>query len=174
MSWKALLKTEAEHHYPLTDNLMKLVEDGELDWKPSHANNWMTLGQTLMHLATACGAPIKGVVTGDWGVPEDVDLSNLSPEEMLPPAEKMPTVQSVDEARRLLEEDRLITMDMLDMCSDNDLANKPAPVPWDPSPIPMGHRCLQMIDHLKAHKIQLFYYLKIQGKPVNTGHLWGG
>jgi hypothetical protein len=30
-----------------------------------------------------------------------------------------------------------------------------------------------MIDHLKAHKSQLFYDLKLQGKPVNTGHLWG-
>jgi hypothetical protein len=23
------------------------------------------------------------------------------------------------------------------------------------------------------HAGQLFYYLKLQGKPVNTGHLWG-
>jgi len=30
-----------------------------------------------------------------------------------------------------------------------------------------------MIGHLATHKAQLFYYLKLQGKPVNTGHLWG-
>jgi hypothetical protein len=30
-----------------------------------------------------------------------------------------------------------------------------------------------MIQHLAQHKGQLFYYLKLQGKPVNTAHLWG-
>jgi hypothetical protein len=37
----------------------------------------------------------------------------------------------------------------------------------------LGHRLLQMVDHLKSHKAQLFYYFKLQGKPVHTGHLWG-
>jgi len=30
-----------------------------------------------------------------------------------------------------------------------------------------------MIQHLDRHKVQLFYYLKLQGKPVNTADLWG-
>jgi hypothetical protein len=30
-----------------------------------------------------------------------------------------------------------------------------------------------MVTHLDVHKSQLFYYLKLQGKPVNTAHLWG-
>jgi hypothetical protein len=30
-----------------------------------------------------------------------------------------------------------------------------------------------MVGHLAQHKGQLFYYLKLQGKPVNTAHLWG-
>ena len=37
----------------------------------------------------------------------------------------------------------------------------------------LGHRLLGMIGHLTQHKAQLFYYLKLQGKPVNTMHLWG-
>ena len=37
----------------------------------------------------------------------------------------------------------------------------------------LGHRLLQMVDHLKQHKGQLFYYLKLQGKPVSTTDLWG-
>jgi hypothetical protein len=37
----------------------------------------------------------------------------------------------------------------------------------------LGRRLLQMVDHLKAHKGQLFYYLKLQGKPVNTHDYWG-
>jgi hypothetical protein len=31
----------------------------------------------------------------------------------------------------------------------------------------------QMVDHLFCHKNQLFYYLKLMGKPVDTGSLWG-
>jgi hypothetical protein len=62
---------------------------------------------------------------------------------------------------------------MLASCSEEQLAGKPAPAPWDPTEIVLGHRLLQMIDHLKQHKGQLFYYLKLQGKPVNTGNLWG-
>ncbi|MDE0394080.1 MAG: hypothetical protein OYK82_04805, partial [Gammaproteobacteria bacterium] len=34
--------------------------------------------------------------------------------------------------------------------------------------------CNGMIWHLAQHKGQLFYYLKLQGKPVNTMHLWMG
>ena len=30
-----------------------------------------------------------------------------------------------------------------------------------------------MIGHLSTHKNQLFYYLKLQGLPVHTGHLYG-
>jgi hypothetical protein len=30
-----------------------------------------------------------------------------------------------------------------------------------------------MLAHLAQHKGQLFYYLKLMGRPVHTGHLWG-
>jgi hypothetical protein len=30
-----------------------------------------------------------------------------------------------------------------------------------------------MTQHLERHKSQLFYYLKLQGKKVNTVDLWG-
>lgn len=39
--------------------------------------------------------------------------------------------------------------------------------------MPLGVRMIQMVDHLKQHKGQLFYYLKLQGQPVKTGDLWG-
>ncbi len=35
-----------------------------------------------------------------------------------------------------------------------------------------GQRLLPTIDHAKQHKGQLFYYLRLQGKSVNTGNLW--
>jgi len=92
---------------------------------------------------------------------------------MLPPAEKLPTIASVKEAKQLLAEDKELAIKMLEQCDEERLANAVAPAPWDPTEIILGHRLLQMIEHLKQHKSQLYYYLKLQGKPVNTSHLWG-
>jgi uncharacterized damage-inducible protein DinB len=92
---------------------------------------------------------------------------------MLPSAEKMPTVDSVAKVKALLAEDKRMSPDMLGKTSEDDLAGKKAPAPWDTSEMMLGHRLLQMLGHLTQHKGQLFYYLKLQGKPVNTGDLWG-
>jgi hypothetical protein len=126
-----------------------------------------------MHMTNACGAGIKGFVTGDWGLPDGVDMSKLPPEEMLPPAEKLPTVSSVAEARRLLAEDKRVALAMIDEAGEQALATRVAEAPWDLMKMILGQRGLQMVEHLAQHKAQLFYYLKLQGKPVNTGHLWG-
>ena len=174
MSWTELLKREIDGTYKVTNGLLELVNDSSLDWKPAASNNWMTTGQLLRHLTDACGAAMKGFVTGDWGMPDGIDISELSEEEMLPMAETMPSIESVAEAKRLLEEDRQLAMDMLSRCSETQLATQVAPAPWDPQEMILGHRLLQMVEHLKQHKGQLFYYLKLQGKPVNTMHLWGG
>ncbi len=173
MNWMELLKSEIEYTYGVTNKLMDLVDDDRLDWKPSTGSNWMTTGQLLRHLTDACGAAMKGFVTGDWGMPEGVDMSQLPPEEMLPPAEKFPPVESVAEAKRLLAEDKQVAFNMLAKCSEEDLSTKTATAPWDPNEMVLGHRLLQMVEHLNQHKGQLFYYLKLQGKPVNTGNLWG-
>jgi uncharacterized damage-inducible protein DinB len=173
MSWRELLTREIEYRYSVTEKLLDRVEDSELDWKPATGENWMTTGQLLRHISDGCGAAFKGFVTGDWGMPADFDPAQMNPEDMLPPAEKMPAVTGVDEARKILAEDKKVAIEMLEKVSDDDLAKKPAPAPWDPSEMILGHRLLQMIDHLNQHKGQLFYYLKLQGKPVNTGHLWG-
>ncbi len=173
MSWIELLKSEIEDTYKVTDRLLDLVDDDRLDWKPSKENNWMTTGQLLMHVTSACGAAMCGFVTGDWGLPEGIDVSNLSPEEMLPAAEKLPTVDSVAEAKELLAKDKQLALDMLAECDEDKLANETVSAPWDPTDIILGYRLLQMAAHLSQHKSQLFYYLKLQGKPVNTGHLWG-
>lgn len=173
MNWTELLKAEIESSYSVTDKLLSQVDDSALEWKPPTGSNWMTTGQLLKHLTESCGAAFRGFVTGDWGLPEGVDISKLSPEEMLPPAEKMPAIASTAEARRLLSVDKELAMRMLAKCGEEGLAHKTAPAPWDPTKMILGHRLLQMVDHLKQHKGQLFYYLKLQGKPINTGDLWG-
>ena len=173
MNWTELLKTEIETTYRVAQNLIGMVDEDRLDWKPPTGSNWMTTAQLLCHLANACGMPFRGFVTGDWGMPEGGEAGGEAPEEMLLPAEKLPAVQSVAEARRMLGEDKQLALDMLARCSEERLANEPSTAPWDPTGIALGYRLLQMVDHLDKHKGQLFYYLKLQGKPVNTSHLWG-
>jgi hypothetical protein len=173
MSWQELLRSGIEYNYMVTDKLLDLVEGDKLDWKPAQDNNWMTTGQLLMHITSSCGAGMKGFITGDWGMPEGLDIENMSPEEMLPPAEKLPALGSVAEAKELLAKDKQLALEMLASCSEERLATEIATAPWDDMELSLGHRSLQMIMHLASHKSQLFYYLKLQGKPVNTNHLWG-
>ena len=173
MNWIELLNAEIRSTYATTDKLLDLVDTNALKWKPPAGSNWMTMGQLLMHLTQACGMGCRGFVTGDWGMPEGVDMSKLKPEEMLPPAEELPSLDSVGEARRLIREDQRLALEMVAACSEERLACEKARAPWDRADLALGHRLLQMVAHLKQHKGQLFYYLKLQGKPVNTGSLWG-
>ncbi len=173
MSWSELLRREIEATYSATDGLMSMVDADKLDWKPATGENWMTTGQLLHHLTNACGFCVKGFVTGDWSTPEGIDLEEMPQDDMLPPAEALPTVESVQQARTLLAEDKNLALDMLAEVSEDDLVTRDAPAPWDPTPMRLGHRLLSMVGHLNNHKGQLFYYLKLQGKPVNTGHLYG-
>lgn len=173
MSWTELLNREIESAYRATEGLVALVEEDDLNWKPATGNNWMTTGQLLMHITNACGACIKGFVTGDWGLPEGMDISDMKPEDMLPPAEKMPTVSSVQAAKDALAEDKQVAYDMVEKAGEQALGNDMASAPWDPREMLLGHRALEMVGHLNNHKCQLFCYLKLQGKPVNTGHMYG-
>jgi len=166
MTWRELIEAEIKNTYDVTDRLLSRVDDRDLGWQPTGGGNWMTTGQLLFHLGSACGAPMRGFVTGEWGFPEG-EIAEL------PPADRLPTVASVAEAKRLLCEDRRAAVESLAACGDEDLSNKAAPAPWDPTPLVLGNRLLQMVDHLKQHKGQLFYYLKLQGRPVSTPDLWG-
>ena len=173
MKWKDLLKVEMEYAYTVTENLMKMVRESDLEWKPAETNNWMTTAQLLQHITESCGLCFKGFITGEWDMPEGMEPPDPDSEEMLPPAEKMTAVESVEKAIKKLAADREVAREMLAGVSEEDLENKDAPAPWDPSDMKLGHRLLGMVMHLNSHKSQLFYYLKLQGKPVHTGHLWG-
>jgi uncharacterized damage-inducible protein DinB len=174
MNWTELLKSEIESTYATTGKLLDRVDPGSLDWKPDSGSNWMTVSQLVKHITNACGAPFKGFVTGDWGLPEGVKMEDLSAEDMLPPAEKMPAIDSMEEAKKLLAEDKALALQMLRQAGEKDLANKRMAAPWAPGvEFGLGRHLLQMVQHLERHKAQLFYYLKLQGKPVNTVDLWG-
>ena len=169
MNWTELLRAEIEDTYHAAEGLLDLVDAETLDWKPTSGSNWMTTGQLIMHMTNACGSAVRGFVTGDWGMPQ----GDIPPDELLPPAAKMPTASSVGQAKALLAEDKTLALEMLDRCSEDQLANQMVAAPWNPAESALGRQLLQMIWHLGQHKAQLFYYLKLQGKPVHTGNLWG-
>jgi hypothetical protein len=173
MNWTELLKSGIEDNYRAAEGLIDMVDEDKLNWKPASGANWMTTGQLLMHLTGACGACCKGFVTGDWGFPEGVDPSSLPPDQMLPPAEKLPAVKTVAEARKLLADDKKLALEMLRKAGESNLDSKMVKAPWDQTASQLGCQLLSMIGHLTMHKSQLFYYLKLQGKPVNTTHMFG-
>jgi len=173
MNWTELLKSEVEDAYRATEGLLAMVDDDKLGWKPTIGSNWMTTGQLLMHVTGACGACCKGFVTGDWGFPEGIDPSQMPKDQLVPPVEKMQAVKSVAEAKKLLAEDKKLALQMLEKAGETDLAGKMTRAPWDPAQTVLGKQLLGMVGHLNLHKAQLFYYLKMQGKPVHTGHLYG-
>ena len=172
MNLTDMLKAEAESAYRATEGLIKLVDADKLDWKPGTGDNWMTTGQLLRHLPTACGMCIKGFVTGDWGSPAETG-GETGADDMMPTAKTMPTVKSVDEALKLLADDKAVALNMITEASEDALLNKKSAAPWGGPEQTLGHHLNQMIGHLSTHKAQLFYYLKQQGKPVNTMTMWG-
>jgi uncharacterized damage-inducible protein DinB len=174
MIWTDLIRCGIEDAYKVSDNLLSLVKDDDLDWKPATGSNWMTVGQLLKHMTEACGLCCKGFVTGDWGLPEGLAMGDLPPEAMLPPAEKLPAVASVAEARKLLAADKQVALAMVTQAGEDNLENQLATAPWEPDAAkPLGQHLFGMVMHLNQHKGQLFYYLKLMGREVNTMHLWG-
>ncbi|MDJ0521369.1 MAG: DinB family protein [Planctomycetota bacterium] len=163
MDWVALLKSEIEEVYRAADGLMDLVDEDKLDWAPSEGTDWMPTRQLLRHLTDACGWCMENFTEDRWpqimqGQPEDQ-----------PPT----TVESVAEAKAELAKDKARALAAVDSAGPEKLANHVIPAPWDPTLRPLGQHLLGMVAHLQTHKAQLFYYLKLQGKPVNTWTLYG-
>ena len=77
------------------------------------------------------------------------------------------------EAKAELAKDKARALDTVDKAGEESLGSMLVAAPWDPTPRLLGQHLLQMVGHLHTHKAQLFYYLKLQGKDVNTMHLWG-
>jgi hypothetical protein len=173
MALLEILRQEAELTYGVTEALIRSVEPSTLGWKPATGQNWMTVGQLLKHCSEACGAGIKAFLTDDWGLPEGVRFEDLPPEEMLPPASKLPAVSSVDEALRLLAEDRRLAFRHLATANEADLLANRRTAPWGGPELTLFQHLLGMITHLRQHKGQLFYYLKLMGHDVGTSDLWG-
>jgi uncharacterized damage-inducible protein DinB len=117
---------------------------------------------------------MQAFVTADWGLPEGVEFKDLAPEELLPPAEKLPTVESIEQALQLLGEDHRVAVSILREVPDADRVGRRFSPPWGGAECTLFQHLLHMIEHLGQHKGQLFYYLKLLGRDVDTEDLWGG
>ena len=164
MNWTALLNAEVEHTYATTTRLYDQIGDADLGWRPGEGENWMTTGALLRHIGDACGIWMHAFVTGEF--PE-------MPGEEMPTADTMPVCETLDQARTMLDADWAKANTAVSAAGEERLSSEMCTAPWDPSEMILGQRLLQMVNHLNQHKGQLFYYLKLQGKPVNTAHLWG-
>ncbi len=161
MNWTQLLESEAHVVYTAAEGLMDLVDADQLAWKPE-TGEWMTTSELLRHLTNACGWCCERFVSDTWQ--EVMEGTAPSPGT---------DVESVEEAKRLLAEDKALTLRLIAEAGEQALAERRTPAPWDPTLRPLGQHMLGMIQHLAQHKGQLFYYLKLQGKPVTTWTLYG-
>ncbi|MFC2083149.1 DinB family protein [Candidatus Bipolaricaulota bacterium] len=172
MEWQSHLKHHAEAAYRAVEGLFELVTEDMLQWKPDTGSNWLTTAQLLEHITSSCGSMCKGFVSGDWGMPAEA-FEAMPPEELLPPAEKFPAMVSLADARTKLAADKKIAFESIEAVSEHDLETRRMVAPWDPTERSLGDWIMEPIEHLVAHKSQLFYYLKLQGANVDTRHLWG-
>ena len=173
MNWTDLLTSQTRLTFKATEGLLDMVEDDELDWRPSSGENWMSTGQLLFHLAFACGFSFRGFLTGDWTPPE-VYLEPEEGEEIVhQPAETLPGADKVAQVREMLASDLRLALASIEEAGEERLAGEMILAPWETEERVLGEQFLLMVQHLVQHKGQLFYYLKLQGKPVNSSHLWG-
>jgi uncharacterized damage-inducible protein DinB len=171
---KQVLIEEAELTYAITEKLFRKVTDDELQWKPKTGKNWMTIGQVMMHCVNVgCGKAVKAVITGIWHIPKSTGSDGQDTKMHLLPAEKQPSIDSVKKALEMLEEDKKLTLCCINEVNESELLSKRFTAPWGGPEATLFQHIRMMITHLVQHKGQLFYYLKLQGKDVNTGDLWG-
>jgi len=156
MDWKTILIEQVKDAYRTAEGLLELVEEEQLSWKPESGENWMTVGQLLNHMADACGLMFKCFITGTWEFEEGLGA-----------------VETVTEGKDKLLADKALALELLEGLTDNDLITRMVQAPWEKKARPLGYSLTMMVSHLDVHKSQLFYYLKLQGKDVNTAHMWG-
>lgn len=170
MNWDALLEREIRYTYDSADSLMGLVDETTLDWKPPEAEGaettgWMTMGELLHHMTTSCGLLCKAFSENDWSFMAPPPADGEAPQ----PA---PTMKSVAEARKALAADRALALATVHAAGNDRMDTEKVMAPWEIEGL-LGEQFLDMVKHLGQHKSQLFYYLKLLGNPVHTGHLWG-
>jgi len=174
MTLRQVLLEQATTTYDTAGRLFARVSAADLPWKPATGENWMSVGQLLMHCAAfGCGRAVAGFVTGDWRPDGEVGSAEVDADVHQPPATSLPSVRSVAQAQALLAEDRRLTLLCLEEVDESALLGSSPPAPWGGPALSLFQQLSLMIWHLHQHKGQLFYYLKLMGRDVSTTDLWG-
>jgi hypothetical protein len=170
MTLTQVLLDEAEATFAVVERLVRRVEDQELSWKPSEGRDWMTVGQLLMHCGSfGCGKAVRGFVSGEW----PIEVPGEPADAHVPPTASLPAVSSVQEALDLLTEDRRLTLSCIAAAGEPSLLSRRTAAPWGGPELSLFQQLQEMLKHLAQHKGQLFYYLKLMGKTVDSHDLWG-
>jgi hypothetical protein len=178
MNMSEFLTKQVEDTYGAMAGLVGLVDDEHLGWQPESGDNWMTTGQVLKHVEAACGLIATCFVSGDWSVLGRIEAEMMEGQERDPQtgmykAEALPATACKADTLAALESDKAATLAAIAEAGEDRLVNEESAAPWNPTPRSLGYNLFECLQHLASHKSQLFYYLKLQGKPVNTAHLWG-
>jgi uncharacterized damage-inducible protein DinB len=165
MTWIPTLDREIGSTYKATRMLMRMVKPDELGWRPDAptqdgATGWMTMGQLLHHLTESCGSMCDCFAKDDWSI-----LTEGGPA-------PMKSAASVDAALTALDADEALARKTVRTIGEKRLESERVTAPWGIEGS-LGEQMLDSVKHLASHKSQLFYYLKLLGRPVNTNHLWG-
>jgi hypothetical protein len=84
-----------------------------------------------------------------------------------------PAVRSVQQALDLLAEDRHLTLSCIAAAGESNLVERRITAPWGGRQLSLFQHLLEMLKHLEQHNGQLFYYLNLMGKSVDSRDLWG-
>lgn len=150
------------HAFKPAMTLIKMVPADKLDWRPGP--KFMSLGQLLCHMSSGVGESLQALHTGRW--PSMDEMSEGMKQENLPSC-------GVEEALEKLEADKQVLRAVLDEVSETDFAARVVSVPW-------GFQgkfellALSFLEHFTNHKMQLFTYLKLLDRPINTQTLYLG
>jgi uncharacterized damage-inducible protein DinB len=143
-----------------TEQLFRLIPADKLDWKP--ADNALTLGQQIAHIAGALGVYAHGIANGDWGfksMRERFVLNRRTP------------IMQVEEAIRLLNENHEEFRKVVGALSEEDFSKGEVDSP-QLGRVPRWRLAMLAVEHHINHKAELFMALKQIGIAVNTGNLY--
>jgi uncharacterized damage-inducible protein DinB len=143
--------------------MIEMVPDDKLDWAP--AEGFMNLGQLLKHLSENW-CVIRMMVTGEWPFSDPKEMEEGMKLENMPSCSKSEALEVMD--KDLTDAVAFIEKEI----SDDDFFAKQVSAPWGFSGA-IWQAVLMAKDHQMNHKMQLHIYLKLLGKPVHTGTLYG-
>ncbi len=116
-----------------------------------------------------CGKVVQGFATGEW----PAEVAEGDADAHVPAAAALPAVSTVRQALELLRQDKQVTVSCIAALDESQLLGRRVVAPWGGRELSLFEQLLAMLRHLNQHKGQLFYYLKLMGKGVDSHDLWG-